>query len=334
MTRRYAASVLAVLAALAVTPSVQAYLKLGVTVNGRVISLRWNRQPVRYFVTNRDVAGVTAPQLQAATARAFDEWSSVDGVTLSSTFVGMTGALPFDEDGISVVGFDSRPDLERTLGATTFVVDTVTGDILESDIFLNSEFDWSVAPSGTPSRYDVESIMVHELGHLIGLGHSALGETELIAADRRRVLGAAAVMFPIAYSAGNILDRDLKADDRAGLMDLYGDGATSQRLGSISGRVRLNGTGVFGAHVTAFNPASGDLFGTFVLGSQGQFAVAGLPPGLYVVRVEPLDDADIDSFFSEDADVNIDFMTAYYPKLVAVPAGGSAGTIEITVRSK
>jgi hypothetical protein len=334
MTRRGLVLAVATLAAVVLAPSAEAYLKLGTTVNGRVVSLRWNRQPIRYFVTNRDVASVTAPQLQTATARAFGSWGATDGVTITSEFAGLTGAAPFDDDGISVIGFASRPDLERTLGATTFVVDTVTGDLLESDIFLNSEFDWSVATSGTASRYDVESIMVHELGHLLGLGHSALGETELVATDQRRVLGAAAVMFPIAYPAGNILDRELKADDRAGLVDLYGNGEASQKLGAVSGRVLLNGAGVFGAHVTAFNPSTGDLFGTFVLGSQGQFAVAGLPPGLYVIRVEPLDDADIDSFFNEDADVNIDFRTTYYPKLVAVPAGGSAGTIEITVRAK
>ena len=334
MMARASALVLAVAIVVAVAPVARAYLKLGTTVNGRVVGIEWTDLPVRYFVTNRDVAGVTAPQLQAATARAFGAWTGVDGVALSSDFVGFTGADPFEDDFVSVIGFQSRPELDRTLGATTFLIDAMTGAVLESDVFLNSDFDWSVAPAGEANRYDVESIMVHELGHLLGLGHSALGETELVNGDQRRVLGAAAVMFPIAFPTGNILDRTLKPDDRAGILDLYGTPESDRQLGAISGRVRMNGTGVFGAHVTAFNTASGELFGTFVLSQPGTFGIAGLPPGLYVVRVEPLDDADIDSFFNEDADVTLDFQPAFYPQLVAVPAGGAASSIDVTVQPK
>jgi hypothetical protein len=330
MNRRAIVLALAFGAAVWLGPAAEGYLKLGTTVNGRVVSIRWTG-PIPYFVTNRDVPGVTAPQLQAAVQRAFGTWSAVDGVQISSQAVGFTGADPFEDDFMSVIGFQFRPDLERTLGATTFLIDTLTGDILESDIFLNTMFSWSIAPGGQADRYDVESIMLHELGHLLGLGHSALGETELVEGGRR-VLGAAAVMFPIAYPAGNIEDRALKADDRAGMQDLYGSAESDQRVGAISGRVRLNGEGIFGAHVTAFNSATGDLVGTFSLNDQGNFAVTGLEPGLYVVRVEPLDDADIDSFFDEDADVNIDFRTTYHPRLVTVPAGGAASPIEITVR--
>jgi hypothetical protein len=334
MIGRAVAAACASAAVALLAPVAHGYLKLGTEVNGRLVAIEWTALPVEYFVANRDVSGVTAFQLQDATARAFGEWTGVDGVALDARFDGFTNADPFEDDFLSVIGFQSRPDLDRTLGATTFVIDSMTGAILESDIFLNAEFNWSVASNGEPDRYDVESIMVHELGHLFGLGHSALGETELVSAGRRRVLGAEAVMFPIAYPAGNTLDRELKPDDRAGILDLYGTPESDRRLGAISGRVRMNGVGVFGAHVTAFNTATGELFGTFVLGAQGNFAVASLPQGLYVVRVEPLDDADIDSFFNEDTDVNIDFRPAYYPQLVAVPAGGAAGSIDITVRPR
>ena len=73
------------------------------------------------------------------------------------------------------------------LGETSFLIDEVTGEILESDIVLNSTFPWSVAAGGEAGRHDVESIVLHEVGHLLGLGHSALGETELA----RHAIGAA-----------------------------------------------------------------------------------------------------------------------------------------------
>jgi hypothetical protein len=326
---------LAVLAAvLAVPVGLHAYLKFGVQVGNRVENVRWTSLPVRYFVTNRDVAGVTAPQLQAALDRAFSRWTAVPGTVLSNQFAGFTNAEPSLEDGASTIGFRLRADLDRTLGATRFTVREGTADILEADIFLNSSFSWSVADGGETGRFDVESIAVHEIGHMIGLAHSMIGETELVDAGRRRVLGKRAVMFPIAYPSGNVEDRTLEADDRAGAIDIYGAPELDRATGAISGRVTLNGAGLFGAHVTAFNPSTSETVASFSLNQQGDFVIASLVPGLYVVRVEPLDDADVDSFFGEDMAVNTGFAPAYFSKLVAVPAGGAAPTIEIKVRAK
>jgi hypothetical protein len=254
-------------------------------------------------------------------------------VSISSQFLGITGADPFVDDGQSVIGFRSRPDLDRTLGAATFEISSQTGAILESDIFLNSIFQWSVADNGETNRFDVESILVHEIGHLLGLGHSALGETQ-VQAGGRGILGKAAVMFPIAYGRGSVADRTLKPDDIAGIRDIYGTTEADRRLGAIAGRVTLNGQGVYGAHVTAFNPVTGDLVSGFSLSTSGSFVIAGLEPGLYVVRAEPLDDADIDSFFDDEPTVNINFQVTYFARHVAVPSGGSSGSIEIRVRAK
>jgi hypothetical protein len=334
MTARGPLSAALVCLAIVASPPASGYLKVGSEVeSGSIVGIRWEQMPIRYHITNRDVSGVSAPELQTAVGRAFASWMDVPAVDISAAFDGFTSAEPFAEDGVSVIGFRARPDMDRTLGAATWAIDMVTGEILESDIFLNSTFEWSVAAGGEANRFDVESIALHEIGHLLGLGHSALGETEERSGGGRTVLGKRAVMFPIAFPRGNTEDRSLESDDRAGISDIYGD-RDQRTLGAISGRVTLNGRGLFGAHVTAFNQHTGDLVGGFTLNSQGGFVIAGLAPGLYIVRVEPLDDTDLDSFFDEDADVNIDFRPAYYTKLVAVPAGGSSGSIEIRVQPK
>jgi hypothetical protein len=308
-----------------------AYLKLGTRLQGGMATLRWRSFPIRYFVTDAGTASVGAAEFQGAVTRAFNTWNAVETASTSSQFVGFTQARPFADDGMTVIGYQSRPDLERTLAATTFLIDVTDGEIVESDIFFNTSFPWSTAPAGETGLFDVESIALHEIGHLHGLGHSAIGETE-IRPGGRRVLGAEAVMFPIAFSAGSTADRRLKPDDIAGLSDIYpGTGAPSRRLGSLSGRVTRNGAGVSGAHVVALNPATRALVGGFTLGADGAFTIAGLEPGPHVLRVEPLDDGDTESFFDRSFTVDVGFGAQFHDRVVVVPEGGGTRNVEIRV---
>ena len=74
-----------------------------------------------------------------------------------------------------------------------------------------------------------------------------------------------------------------------------------------------------GAHVVAFNPKTGKLVGGFTLTENGDFVIAGLEPGPQVLRAEPLDDGDVNSFFDDDFEVDLDFRVAFYERIVAVP---------------
>ncbi len=327
-----AALVLAAITAAA--PALSAYLPLGTSVNGASVLTRWTSMPIRYLVTNRATTGVTAAQLQAATAASFSSWSLVPTASMSASFTGFTNAEPVRDDGATVIGFQNHEELERTLGVTSFTLDRTTGALVEADIFLNSLFAWSVAPSGESNKFDAQSILTHEVGHLIGLGHSLLGETVLRAEGGRRVIAKRSVMFPIAYAVGTILDRNLQDDDIAAVSVTYPTGKFLNSTGSIAGKVTLGGTGIFGAHVVAVNTRTGQTVGSFTLNTQGQFSMDGLEPGVYVVRVEPIDDADIGSFFSDDAKVDANFRAAFHSKLVAVPVGGSGALIEIKVVRK
>ena len=98
-TRRQAAAVLALAACVALAPGLAAYLKLGVQVGTQVIPLRWAKMPVEYFITNRDVDGVTAPQLQAAVNNGFAAWGGVGTTVISSQFIGFVSADPASDDG-------------------------------------------------------------------------------------------------------------------------------------------------------------------------------------------------------------------------------------------
>jgi len=335
LTAQFTRTIVAVVSiAVAFPAPTLAYLKFGTQVNGRTVDLKWPQTPVRYFVSDRGVSGVTSGQLQATVAWAFSTWKAVPAATVAYQFVGFTSATPDDEDGQSTIGFVDRFDMDRVLASTSFLIDTTSGTLLEADIAFNTAFQWSVADAGEPGRYDLQSIALHETGHFGGLGHSALGETETLAGGGRRVVASEAVMFPIAFPAGSIAGRTLRADDIAGISDLYQGGGFVASHGTVSGFVTHNGRGVLGAHVVAFSPSTGVLIGGLSLDDEGHFAIGGLSPGPYVIRVEPLDDVDLDSFFDGPASVDLDFRVAFLDRLVVVPRGGSSGSIDIAVVSK
>jgi hypothetical protein len=333
---RHARVLLSLVIALGQPWQAAAYQTYGIRVGDRLVPVKWGPSPVRYRVTDRGVTGVTSAQFRDAAGRAFATWQNVGTASVSAEFTGFTSAEPDEEDGQNTLGFLARPDLERVLGTTSFLFDEVTGEIVEADIFFNAAFPWSVAGAGETGKFDLESIIVHEVGHLFGLGHSGLGETELLAGGGRRVTAAGAVMFPIAFSPGNTIDRALTPDDVAGLSEVYPRSGFASTSGSISGRVTKNGRGVVGAHIVAFSPATGVLVGNFSADSNGAFTIASLAPGPYIIRVEPMDDAELESFFDDSVipTVDLDFRVTYHTGLVVVPPGGGASPIEVRVVAK
>lgn len=327
-------TLLATLACVAITSEpANAYLKLGTRIGSATVNLRWEDFPVRYFITNSAGGGVSATQLREAVDRAFDNWTAVETASISAEFAGFTQARPNDDDGLTVIGFLNQPDQDRTLGATSFLVDTASGEIVEAEIYLNSFFSWSVASGGEANRFDVESIALHEIGHLFGLGHSALGETE-VRPGGRRVLAAEAVMFPVSFSAGSIAGRTLRPDDIAGISEIYPSNLYKRERGSISGRITKGSQGVLGAHIVAFNIRTGQLVGGFSLNEDGSFVIAGLEAGAHALRVEPLDDGDVESFFDLTLNIDVNFRAKFHDRIVVVPRGGGTSDVQIRVEPK
>ncbi len=79
--------------------------------------------------------------------------------------------------------------------------------IYDADIYTNTKFKYysSREADGCSSEYDIDGIMTHEVGHVIGIGHSNV---------------SGATMYP-SVAACNSGNRSLEADDIAAKNDLY-----------------------------------------------------------------------------------------------------------------
>ncbi len=80
--------------------------------------------------------------------------------------------------------------------AETVLPPPINGDSSAGDIFINSNVNWG------PGGYDFETVMLHEMGHALGMGHSAI---------------STAVM----YSFYNGVKQNLTGDDIAGIQANY-----------------------------------------------------------------------------------------------------------------
>lgn len=111
----------------------------------------------------------------------------------------------------SILVLEDWPYAAGALGVTFVTLNARTNEVLDADIGFNiEEHDFTIAAGPGPHELiadDVQNTFSHELGHALGLMHSS------VAPDL--------VMYPSAQP-GETCKRVLKADDLAGLTELYG----------------------------------------------------------------------------------------------------------------
>jgi hypothetical protein len=165
---------------------------------------RWPSTPVTVRVYN--VGNSTIADGNGGVSRvvsAIRTWGIISSSTTSSQAV--RGSAPATIMLNSNGGLCSGGCLAATL--TGYYISQSGADrIYDADIYTNTANNlYSSGESCSGAEYDVEGIMVHEVGHVIGIGHSNV---------------SGATMFP-SVSACNPGNRTLEADDRAARDDLY-----------------------------------------------------------------------------------------------------------------
>jgi hypothetical protein len=136
---------------------------------------------------------------QAEIQRAFDTWAAVADLTFINVADG-GGAINYDPVADIRIG---ALDIDGPSSVLAFnYYPPVNGLYAAGDMILDRTENWTYDGTGI----DLFSIVLHELGHALGLGHST---------------DPGAVMYP--YYSGTVTG--LHADDIAGIQYLYGAAA-------------------------------------------------------------------------------------------------------------
>ena len=136
----------------------------------------------------------------AATVSAVKAWLVVNSTTTNQRAVrGQAPAtIELDKNGRICTGSCLAATLTGYYSGST---------IYDADVYTNTRYSYtsSKETDGCSGEFDIDGIMVHEVGHVIGIGHSNV---------------SGATMYPTVSSC-NYNNRTLEADDLAAKNDLY-----------------------------------------------------------------------------------------------------------------
>ena len=314
---------------------VSAYVPLTLSFSdGEPLIARWSASsfPVVFIGSEGLSDDLPVDDQVDAIEDAMGAWSDVATSTARMRYGGEGAAQAGLLDGINAIEFSDDPVLDfDSLVARTFLFTDVDGTILEADILVNNRrFQFNT--DGGDIGLDLQTVLTKELGHALGLDNSPVGLTSggfgSVEVDE-----TSAVMFAIARGPGQTA-RVLTDDDIAGVSAMYPDGTS---LGGISGRVTGEaGLGVFGAHVVVFDPIDQLLVGTLTL-PDGSYSIQGLPPGRYVMRVQPpaTNGLDLDDFGGiyaiADTGAGFTFLPVFLDRAIDVTAGVTVDGVDLEV---
>jgi hypothetical protein len=163
--------------------------------------LWWNVLPVRQSYNG---AGSRTAGADTALRNTYPDWSNVSGSTYRITSGGITTRCPSlvrecpgaqRNDRFNDVGW-------AQLGSGILGVTWSTSRIDEADMAINTRYAWTTGCRQVGGAFDLESVYLHENGHVAGLGHSS---------------DPNAVMYP-SYQTARC---SLATDDRNGIAALY-----------------------------------------------------------------------------------------------------------------
>lgn len=270
-----------------------------------VRKIRWPRKTIQVSLSTSLLSpgnNIKADSdVVGAARRALSRWASLSNITFVVTWSSATSISPADAgDGISLLTIASTPEneafnSETTTGRTRVFFDPETGNIAEADISINPRpraedgTQLQFSTDGTSGTYDLEATFTHEIGHLLGLDHSAVLSSTM--QERQAFNGT--------FGLPALTERTLSEDDRQKVRSLYG---SRLKLGRIEGKLADNRTPgaltpLDGVHIWAESAANGRVIASDITAADGTYKLEGLEPGQYRVFVSSTADTVVSQKF-------------------------------------
>lgn len=262
---------------------------------GRIVSVAWTSSEARsgiQFFANTSSFPFSSRDIDRIVSSSFLAWEGIDTADLRFVNGGSGNFRKSSTDRRNVILFDpSGVEIGAPAGSGVIAITTINWDeqgrVTDADITFNGrDFTFSVTEAFPgPGPVDLQDVMTHEVGHLLGLDHTPLvGPTSI-----------RPTMNPFASQDGPGLARTLEPDDTAGATALY-PGSAATQLGAITGQVvNRNGDPAFGVHVVAYDATTGNFVVSALSGAagdnkgrngDGRYEISGLPPGEYRIGIE------------------------------------------------
>ena len=207
--------VLAIALAAACWPAAaSAYVRTTTAKSGT--PLRWMYSNcVHMRVNSRGLSTITDGSDLAAVKRAMENWRDATKHCSYMRF----HLLPETEDarphldrcGVNenVIYFDEAWSHDPSSLALTLVMNldlpgnTEDGRIIDMDIVVNAAAGSRLSASGEAGKHDIESILTHELGHLLGLDHPC---DDGVSSSKRPIKNHKGVTIPVCGSPGETVE--------------------------------------------------------------------------------------------------------------------------------
>lgn len=260
--------------------------------NAKTTSLSWKSKkiPISFSKSLLDPNSnkISEDEILQAINGSLATWESVANIKFEETWSEKKSVSPLGKSGDGTNLVTSSQSSENLLlfsgessenAARTRVFFNRQGNITEADIVLNPYVQFST--DGSLGTYDLESVLTHEIGHLLGLEHSDIPSATMF--ERQGKNGI--------YNLKSFIPRTLSADDITGIRSLYG--ASSEEIdccGSISGNITTfvkNSTNKF--RIFAQDSQNGRFIADVLTDEEGNFSFDGLTAGNYVLFAKSTD---------------------------------------------